>query len=54
MWKTNVMRTSRQPSSVEITMDRKQPEIVEYFSCLGGFRANYMQDVYVKSDPGFP
>jgi len=32
--KRNVMRFSRQPSTVQITIDQKQPENVEYFNYL--------------------
>ena len=40
MWKSNIKGTSRLPTSVEVTMGQKQPENVEYFSCLGGIIAN--------------
>jgi len=33
--KKKVMRISRQPSTVQITVDQKQPENVEYFNYLG-------------------
>jgi len=33
--KTNVMRISRQPSTVTIMVDQKQLEKVEYFKYLG-------------------
>jgi hypothetical protein len=32
--KTNVMRISRQPSQIQIMIDQKQPENVEYFKYL--------------------
>lgn len=32
--KTEVMRTSRQPSAVQIMIDQKQLEDVGYFNCL--------------------
>jgi hypothetical protein len=32
--KTKVMRISRQPLPVQITVDQKQLENVEYFNCL--------------------
>jgi hypothetical protein len=39
-WKSKVMRMSRQKSSVQIMIDRKQLENVEYFSCLGSVITN--------------
>jgi hypothetical protein len=33
--KAKVMRISRQPSPIQIRLDKKQPGNVEYFSCLG-------------------
>jgi hypothetical protein len=33
--KSKVMRMSRHSSSVQITIDEKQPENVEYFNCFG-------------------
>jgi hypothetical protein len=33
--KTKVMRISRQPFQIEIVIDQKQPENVEYVNCLG-------------------
>ena len=33
--KTKVMRITKQPSPIQIMLDQKQPENVEYFSCLG-------------------
>jgi len=33
MEKTKAMRILRQPSPIQITIDHKQPENVEYFNC---------------------
>jgi hypothetical protein len=38
--KTKVMRISRQPSPVQIMIDQKQPENVEYFNYLGSMITN--------------
>jgi hypothetical protein len=38
--KTKVMRISRQPSPIQIIVDQKQPENVEYFNCLGSMITN--------------
>jgi hypothetical protein len=38
--KTKVMRTSRQPSPKQITIDQKQPEYMEYFNYLGSIITN--------------
>jgi hypothetical protein len=38
--KSNVMGISRQPSPVQIMMDQKQLENVEYFNCLGTLITN--------------
>jgi hypothetical protein len=39
--KRKVMRISRQPSTVEITIDQKQPENVEYFNYLGSVTTSH-------------
>jgi hypothetical protein len=39
--KTKVIRMSRQPSPVEIMMDQKQLENVEYFNYLGSLITKY-------------
>ena len=39
-WKSKVMRISRQQSPVQIMINRKQLEDVEYFSCLGSMITN--------------
>jgi len=44
--KTKVMRISRQPSAMQIMIERKQPAIVGYFSCLGSM-LQIMQNVHV-------
>ena len=44
--KTKVMRISRQPSAMQIMIERKQPAIVGYFSCLGSM-LQIMQSVHV-------
>ena len=49
--KRKVMRISRQPFPLQIMIDHKQLENVEYFSCLGGI-IKMMQDVHVKLNPG--
>ena len=38
--KTNVMRLSRQPSPIQIIMDQKQLENMEYFNCFGNLIRN--------------
>jgi len=38
--KTRVLRISRQPSPVQIKIDKKQPENVEHFSYLGSVIPN--------------
>jgi hypothetical protein len=38
--KIKVMRISRQPSPIQIMMDKKQPENVEYSNCLSGMVTN--------------
>jgi hypothetical protein len=38
--KTNVMRISRQPSQIQIMIDQKQPENVEYFKYLDSMITN--------------
>jgi hypothetical protein len=38
--KTKVMKISRQPSPIQIMIDQKQPENVEYFKYLGGMITN--------------
>jgi hypothetical protein len=38
--KTQVMRISKQPSPTQIMILQKQPENVEYFSCLGSLKTN--------------
>jgi hypothetical protein len=38
--KTKVMRISRQPSPIKITIDQKQLENVEYFNYLGSMITN--------------
>jgi hypothetical protein len=38
--KTKVMRISRQPSPMKITIDQKQLENVEYFNYLGSMITN--------------
>jgi hypothetical protein len=41
MWKkTKLMIISRQPSPVQIMMDQKHPENVEYFKCFGSVITN--------------
>jgi hypothetical protein len=40
MWKTDVIMTYGQPTSVKIIMDQKQPENVGYFSCSGSIITN--------------
>jgi hypothetical protein len=49
--KINVMRISRQPSSVTIMIDQKQLEIVECFKYLGRMLTN---DGRMKLNPGLP
>ena len=39
-WKIKVMGISRQQSPLQITIDRKEMENVECFSCLGRMIAN--------------
>ena len=48
--KTKVMRISRQPSPVTITIDQKQLENVKCFKYLGSM----LTDVLVKLKPGLP
>jgi hypothetical protein len=43
--KIKVMRISRQLSSIEIKVDQKQPENVEYFNYLGNKICN---EIYVR------
>jgi hypothetical protein len=38
--KTKVMKISKQPSPIQIVVDQKQPENVEYFSYLGSVVTN--------------
>jgi hypothetical protein len=38
--KIKVMRISRQPSPIQITIDQKQSENVEYFNYLGSMITN--------------
>ena len=38
--KSKVVRISRQPSPIQIMIDQKQPEKVEYFSYLGSMITN--------------
>ena len=38
--KTKVMRISRQPSPIQIVVDQKQAENVEYFNCFGSMVVN--------------
>lgn len=38
--KKKVMRISRQPSTVQITVDQKQPENVEYFNYCNSIKSN--------------
>jgi hypothetical protein len=38
--KSKVMRISRQPSSIQIMIDQKQPENVEYFNNFGSMITN--------------
>jgi hypothetical protein len=38
--KTQIMRTSWQPSPVQIMMDQKQLDNTEYFNCLGSMITN--------------
>jgi hypothetical protein len=38
--KAKVLRISRQPSAIQIVIDQKQPEYVEYFSYLGTMITN--------------
>jgi hypothetical protein len=38
--KTKVLRISRQPSPVQIMIDQKQPENVEYFNYFGSMITN--------------
>ena len=38
--KTKVMSISRQPLPIQITVDQKQLENVEYFNCLGSMITN--------------
>jgi hypothetical protein len=40
MWKSKVMRISRQPAPMKIMIDQKQLENVEYFSYLGSMITN--------------
>ena len=40
-WKCKVMRISRQQSPVQIRIDRKKLENLEYFSCLGSMITYY-------------
>jgi len=47
--KIKVMRISRQPSSVEIKVDQKQPENVEYFNYLGNKISNEICTQEIKS-----
>jgi hypothetical protein len=47
--KPNVMRLSGQPSPVQITIDQKQLENVEYFNYLGT-----MIVIHEMSEPGLP
>jgi hypothetical protein len=37
---TKVMRITRQPSSIQIMIDQKQPEKVEYFNNFGSMITN--------------
>jgi len=54
MWKeTKVMRISRQPSPITITIDQKQLENVECFKYLGSMLTE-MEGVRVKLNPGLP
>jgi len=45
-WKSKVMRTSRQQSPVQIIIDRKQLDNVEYFSSLGSTITNDARCAY--------
>jgi hypothetical protein len=38
--KSKVTRISMQPSPVLVMVDKKQPEYVEYFNCLGNITVN--------------
>ena len=57
MWKkkqkTKVMRISRQPSPVTITIDQKQLENVKYFKYLGSMLTED-GGALVKLNPGLP
>jgi hypothetical protein len=47
--KIKMMKISRQPSSVEIKVDQKQPENVEYFNYLGNKISNEICTREIKS-----
>jgi hypothetical protein len=47
--KMKVMRISRQPSSVEVKVDQKQPENVEYFNYLSNKISNEICTREIKS-----
>jgi hypothetical protein len=44
--KTKLMRISRQPSIIEVIIDHKQLENVEYFNYLGSVIANYAKHTH--------
>jgi hypothetical protein len=46
---TKVMRTSRQPSPIQITIDQKQPENVEYLNCFGSITYGQRRTSEIKS-----
>jgi hypothetical protein len=51
--KTRVMKTTRQPSPVQIVIGKKLLKDVEYFNCFASL-ITVMQNVNVKLNPGLP
>jgi hypothetical protein len=47
--KTNITRISMQPSPVQIMIDQKQPENVEYFNYLGSLISYTRSTCEIKS-----
>jgi hypothetical protein len=49
--KTKVMRISRQPFPIQIVLDQKQADYVEYFNCFGSMIV-YDSKMYTRNYPG--
>jgi len=47
------MRISRQPFPIQITIDHKQPENMQYFNSLGSVITND-EKTHTKLNPGLP